>query len=210
MTDDDEKRDRSLRQRVFEGAPADRGAACGAGTLIEKPAGPGFCSADIQTILELLEDEGTVIRTSEMRGGQPVFVLTKKGEDEQDMPRPIARYKFALAQLADAMAAIPLADLPLYLRDLQAAVIYRNPTIQQALDAHANEEFLGSILDCKRVDEQRFPSGRWQGSETPGPFWRGCNARRQRVLQRARGDAQDAPCRFPNCDCRSAARPHDL
>jgi hypothetical protein len=39
---------------------------------------------------------------------------------------------------------------------------------------------------------------KWQGSDQPGPYWKGCTAR----LQRARGvDPEDARCRFPNCDC---------
>src|SRR5262245_59264694 len=42
------------------------------------------------------------------------------------------------------------------------------------------------------------PKTKWAGSETPGPFWRSCDAR----LQRKRGvDPADAPCRFPKCEC---------
>jgi hypothetical protein len=111
------------------------------------------------------------------------------------------RYLTAIAELANVIVEIPLDDLPPYHRDLQAAINQRNPDVQQALSAHANSEFLDSILDLKGIDEQRFPRGRWQGSEKPGRYWKGCDARRQRVLQRARGEEQDARCRFPNCDC---------
>src|SRR5262245_3542846 len=42
------------------------------------------------------------------------------------------------------------------------------------------------------------PKTKWQGSDKPGPYWKGCDAR----LQRKRGvDPEDAICRFPNCDC---------
>jgi hypothetical protein len=42
------------------------------------------------------------------------------------------------------------------------------------------------------------PRSKWLGSDTPGPYWKGCTAR----LERARGVAQeDAVCRFPKCDC---------
>ena len=41
------------------------------------------------------------------------------------------------------------------------------------------------------------PRTKWKGSDAPGPYWRGCEAR----LQRKRGvDPEDARCRFPNCD----------
>jgi len=44
------------------------------------------------------------------------------------------------------------------------------------------------------------PKTKWEGSDDPGPYWRGCDAR----LQRKRGvDPEDAICRFPNCDCLS-------
>jgi hypothetical protein len=111
------------------------------------------------------------------------------------------RYLAAIAELADVIVDTPLDDLAPYHRDLQAALNQRNPAIQQVLSADANQEFLNAILDLKGIDEQRFPLGRWHGSETPGPYWRSCDARQQRVLQRARGEEQDALCRFPNCDC---------
>ncbi|PWT77744.1 MAG: hypothetical protein C5B58_16345 [Acidobacteria bacterium] len=45
---------------------------------------------------------------------------------------------------------------------------------------------------------ERDPRAKWMGSEKPGSYWRGCDAR----LQRARGvDPEDALCRFPNCTC---------
>ena len=116
-----------------------------------------------------------------------------------------ARYLAAITDLVDVIVEIPLDDLPPYHRDLQAAINQRNPDVQQALSAHANEEFLDSILDLKGIDEQRFPRGRWQGNEKPGPYWKGCGARQQRVLQRARGEEQDARCRLPNCDCTGAS-----
>jgi len=41
----------------------------------------------------------------------------------------------------------------------------------------------------------------WEGSDKPGPYWKGCDAR----LQRARGvDPEDAICRFPKCECRQS------
>jgi len=42
------------------------------------------------------------------------------------------------------------------------------------------------------------PQTKWEGSDKPGRYWKGCAAR----LQRKRGvDPEDAICRFPNCDC---------
>jgi hypothetical protein len=42
------------------------------------------------------------------------------------------------------------------------------------------------------------PQTKWAGSDEPGRYWKGCDAR----LQRKRGvDPEDAVCRFPSCDC---------
>jgi len=42
------------------------------------------------------------------------------------------------------------------------------------------------------------PRTKWEGSDKPGRYWKGCDARRSRK----RGvDPEDAICRFPNCDC---------
>jgi len=44
------------------------------------------------------------------------------------------------------------------------------------------------------------PRTKWEGNDEPGRFWKGCDARLQRTHS---VDNEDAPCRFPNCDCLS-------
>jgi hypothetical protein len=54
------------------------------------------------------------------------------------------------------------------------------------------------MIVWRRATPEWDPRTKWQGSNEPGPCWRGCNAR----LQRKCGvDPEDARCGFPNCDC---------
>jgi len=54
------------------------------------------------------------------------------------------------------------------------------------------------LIVWRRATPEWDPRTKWQGSDEPGPYWKGCDAR----LQRKRGvDPEDARCGFPNCDC---------
>jgi len=69
----------------------------------------------------------------------------------------------------------------------------RHPSGRRTLD-HPN----AWMIVWRRGLPEWDPQTKWEGSDTPGSYWKGCDAR----LERKRGaNPEDARCRFPKCDC---------
>ena len=79
------------------------------------------------------------------------------------MDAPIKqRYLAAIAELAGAVVDIPVNALPLFHRDLDAAIKLRDNAVHQALNARANRGFLEEILDDEKIDKRRHPRNVWK------------------------------------------------
>jgi hypothetical protein len=44
------------------------------------------------------------------------------------------------------------------------------------------------------------PRTKWQGSDKPGPYWKGCAVRLESIRLNQPIQQLEARCRFPNCD----------
>src|SRR5215831_10284547 len=69
----------------------------------------------------------------------------------------------------------------------------RHPSGRRTLD-HPN-----AWMTCwRRKLPEWDPATKWQGSEEPGPYWRGCDSR----LKDKDDYGHFARCLFPDCECR--------